>query len=71
MKHIFNEECKQWLANVYHCCECWGEKETSKSMFIMLCETMKEKDPGDFSPHPSLCVDCAKYWNKLCDMYPN
>ena len=71
MKYVFDDKCKQWLADVYHCCETWGEKETSKTMFIMLAEHMKQKDPENFSPHPSLCRECAAYWNKLCDAYPN
>ena len=71
MKHAFDNECRQWIADVYHCSDTWGEKQTQKSMLCMLREVEKEKDPDDFSPHPSLYRQCAAYWNELCIAYPN
>lgn len=62
---------RQWIADVYHCSDCWGQKETVDGMRIMLEETMKEKDPDDYSPDPSQATECAAYWNHLCDLYPN
>lgn len=61
---------KQWIADVYHCSECWGGKQTVKEMFIMLCECQKEKFPDDYSPSPKLARQCTAYWNSLCDAYP-
>lgn len=62
---------KQWIADVYHCSECWGQKMTDDEMFLDLTENMKQKDPDDYSPDPSLYKECAAYWNELCDAYPN
>lgn len=62
---------QQWVADVYHCSECWGCKQTNFSMFVELMETMMQKDRDDYSPHPSLAAECAAYWNELCAMYPN
>lgn len=61
---------KQWIADVYHCSDCWGQKVTDDEMLMELNETMEQKDPGDYSPDPSLYKECAAYWNKLCDAYP-
>lgn len=65
------EECYQWIADVYHCSDCWGQTMTEEDMFIELTEAQKEKFPDDYSPDPSLAAECAAYWNKLCAMYPN
>ena len=62
---------KQWIADVYHCSDPWGEVQTDESMFIMLKETLEWKDPDDYSPDPALAHECAVYWNELCEMYPN
>lgn len=62
---------KQWIADVYHCSGCWGQKQTEEEMLLELTETMKQKDPDDYSPDPSLYKECAAYWNALCDAYPN
>ena len=66
----FDDKCIDWLSNVYHCCESWGNKETEETMLLMLTETIKEKDPEDYSPDPSLYRECMEYWNKLCDVFP-
>lgn len=62
---------RQWIADVYHCSECWGETMTEDDMRITLTEAAREKDPDDYSPDPSLAAECAAYWNELCDLYPN
>lgn len=64
-------EHEQWITDVYHCCEEWGQKMTTDDMRIMLAEHMKEKDPEDYSPDPALAEECAAYWNELCELYPN
>lgn len=61
----------QWIADVYHCSDIWGQKMTYDEMHIMLTEHEKEKDPEDYSPAPHLFKECCEYWNSLCDMYPN
>lgn len=61
----------QYIANCYHCSDCWGEKMTVDDMRISLIEWNKEKNPEDYCPHPSLAKQCADYWNHLCDLYPN
>lgn len=62
---------RQWIADVYHCSDCWGEKMTVDDMRVMLTESAREKDPDDYSPDPSLAAACAACWNELCDLYPN
>lgn len=61
----------QWIADVYHCSDCWGQRMTDDDMRIMLTEHMNEKDPDEYSPDPALAAECAAYWNDLCEMYPN
>lgn len=61
----------QYIADTYHCSDCWGEKITTEDMYINLVEWNKEKDPEDYCPHPSQAKECADYWNLLCDLYPN
>lgn len=65
-----DNDYRQWIADVYHCSEIWGETMTEDDMLVLLQEHMKEKDPDDYSPDPSLYRECAAYWNYLCDMYP-
>ena len=65
------EPARQWVADCYHCSEIWGQKMTEYEMYIDLFETERQKDPGDYSPDPSLFPECLAYWNALCDAYPN
>lgn len=65
------ERAEQWVADVYHCSDIWGQQQTEDDMLLELTETMKQKDPDDYSPSPYLFRECAAYWNELCDMYPN
>lgn len=62
---------RQWIADVYHCSDCWGVTMTAEDMRITLIESAREKDPDDYSPDPSLAPECAAYWNELCELYPN
>lgn len=62
---------KQWIADVYHCSGCWGQKTTDEEMMMELVETRMQADPDDYVPDPSLYRECAAYWNDLCDRYPN
>lgn len=62
---------KQWVADVYHCSETWGQRMTEDEMKTMLEEHMKEKFPEDYSPDPAMYKACTTYWNELCDMYQN
>lgn len=61
----------QWIADVYHCSGCWGQKMSADDMRVTLIESAREKDPGDYIPGPSLSSKCAAFWNELCDTYPN
>lgn len=61
---------KQWIADVYHCSDCWGQKMTDDEMRTTLIEAQKEKFPDDYSPDPSLFRECAAFWNDLCEAYP-
>ena len=62
---------KQYIADVYHCSECFGEKMTEEDMRINLIEWNREADPGDYVPDPALYKQCAAYWNELCERFPN
>jgi len=62
---------KQWIADVYHCSECWGCKTTEEWMLLDLVESRKQADFDDYVPDPTLYKECAAYWNSLCEEYPN
>ena len=68
---VSKNDIEQWVADVYHCSDIWGQKMTEDDMFALLTEHEKEKDPEDYSPSPYLFKECCEYWNQLCDMYPN
>lgn len=65
------EKCHQWVADVYHCSDCWGQTMTEEDMRETLIEHQKEKFPDEYSPDPAMAAECAAYWNELCAMYPN
>lgn len=62
---------KQWIADVYHCSECWGQKQTDEEMLLDLAESRRQAYPDDYVPDIILYHECAAYWNELCDAYPN
>ena len=62
---------RQWIADVYHCSDCWGQTMSEEDMLYELTETIRQKDPDDYSPDPYLYRECAAYWNELCALYPN
>ena len=62
---------RQWIADVYHCSECWGQKTTELEMLLELAESRRQADPDDFVPDITLYQECAAYWNELADAYPN
>ncbi len=64
-------EYKQWIADLYHCSDCWGQTMTPEEMRIDLIESLHMKDPDNYSPDPSLYRECAAYWNELCAAYPH
>ena len=61
---------RQWIADFYHCSDCWGQRMSEEDMRVTLEEILKEKDPDDYSPNPFLFRECAASWNELCDIYP-
>lgn len=65
------ENALQWVADVYHCSDIWGQVITNYEMLLCLTESEKQKFPGDYSPDPSLYRQCCKYWNQLAELYPN
>lgn len=62
---------RQWVADVYHCSDCWGQKMTDEEMLLDLAETRRQADPDDYVPDIMLYRECAAYWNELCEMYPD
>lgn len=62
---------RQWIADVYHCSECWGQKMTDEEMLLDLAESRRQADPDDYVPDIMLYHECAAYWNELCSAYPN
>ena len=65
------EKAKQYIADVYHCSESWGEKVTVSEMIVNLTEWNNATDTGEYCPPVSLAPVLAIYWNELCDIYPN
>lgn len=61
---------RQWIADLYHCSDCWGQKMDDDDMLLLLIEMQKEKDPDDYSPDPVQFLECTAYWNELCELYP-
>lgn len=62
---------KQFIADVYHCSDSWGETVTEDDMRINLIEWNNETDNDEYCPSVSLFRECAAYWNELCVAYPN
>ena len=65
------ERAKQYIADVYHCSDDWGQKTTVTDMIVNLTYWNHDKAPGDYVPPVSLAPVLAIYWNELCDQYPN
>ena len=65
------DNAKQFIADMYHCSESWGQKISEDDMLLGLIEWNNEKNTEDYCPAPSLYKECAAYWNELCDAYPN
>ena len=61
---------RQWIADVYHCSECWGQTMTDEEMLIDLAESRRQADPDDYVPDITLHKECAAYWNELCARHP-
>ena len=68
-RHLRN--ARQYIADVYHCSDTWGQKMTEDEMKANLEQWQQETDPEDGCPVPELYKECTRYWNELCDMYPN
>ena len=64
------EQAKQWIADDYHCSGIWGQRQTYAEMKLELQETLKWKDPEDYSPPVGMYRVCADYWNELCTLFP-
>lgn len=62
---------QQWVADMYHCSDCWGQKMTDEEMLLDLAETRRQADPDDYVPDIMLYRECAAYWNELCELYPD
>ncbi len=65
------EKARQYIADVYHCSDVWGEKVSVAEMIVNLTEWNNEKDTGEYCPPVSLAPVLAIYWNELCEQYPN
>ena len=65
------EQAQQWIADNYHCSDCWGCKTKYSWMKEELKEAEIGKFPSDYSPPVEMYRICADYWNELCDRYPN
>ena len=63
-----NTDYKQYIADIYHCCEAWGQKVTEEEMRINIASWREEFDD---CPRHLPVKACTRYWNELCDMYPN
>lgn len=66
---MFNNDYRQFIADIYHCSNCWGCKQTTAEMRVNLEQWWQEIDQDDYCPDPSQAAACAEYWNHLCDIY--
>ena len=62
---------RQWISDMYHCSDCWGQPMTEEEMLLDLAETRRQADPDDYVPDIMLYRECTAYWNELCELYPN
>ena len=67
---MFTDDYKQYIADIYHCSDCWGCTMTTEEMYINLIEWRQETDTDEYCPEPSMAALCAEYWNELCNLYP-
>lgn len=63
-----SNDYKQFVADLYHCSESWGQKVTEEDMAINI---KSWKEEFDDCPERLPVKACTRYWNELCDMYPN
>lgn len=66
--YMVKDDYKQFIADLYHCSEIWGQKTTEEYMRIDIESWKKEFE--DCPKHMPV-KKCTEYWNYLCDMYPN
>lgn len=64
-------EAEQYIADVYHCLGCWGQKMTDDDMLLSLQMWREEADPEDYVPAADLYRVLAAYWNSLCIAHPH
>lgn len=66
-----DNDYRQFIADIYHCLNCWGIKQSEQEMLVNLEQWRQEIEPGEYCPNPSQAAVCAAYWNHLCDIYPD
>ena len=65
---ITGEDFRQWLADLYHCCESWGIKYTVSEFRYTLRQWIAE---GMEVPEIVPVSVSVRYLNRLADAYPN
>ena len=62
------EDFRQWLADLYHCCEEWGMRYTVSEFRYTVRQWAAEcAELPEFVPVSA----AVRYWNQLADIYPN
>ena len=61
---------RQFIADIYHCSDSWGVKQSEQDMYENLLAWNKEITDGYVPPVESY-KECTIAWNKLCDLYPS
>lgn len=62
---------KQFIADIYHCSDCWGIKQSEHEMLANLEQWRQEIGQEEYCPDLSQAAACVAYWNHLCDIYPD
>lgn len=58
---------RQWVADMYHCSECWGERTTVHDFRYNMRNWIADSiEVPQFVPVSA----AVAYWNRLCELYP-
>ena len=63
-----SEDFRQWLADLYHCCEEWGMRYAVSEFRHTVRQWIAE---GMEVPESVPVSAAVRYWNRLADIYPN
>jgi len=65
---ITHEDFRQWLADLFHCCESWDIRYTVEEFRNTFRQWIAE---GVEVPESVPVSEAVRHWNRLADSYPN